>query len=87
MKTSNKDGRGRVTLSTTDTFKLYRTFMGMAEEGEELRNQKIAVDEKVDERTRPKEIDREIDLESNCSDEDELITYQSATNLKGDILY
>ncbi|CAD5113223.1 DgyrCDS2405 [Dimorphilus gyrociliatus] len=97
-RASHTDKVGRVKLSTTDTFKLYRIFMGMAEAGEELKNQKIAVEEEVDERTKkPKGLDHDIDLESVYSEDygryhrnDDTLSFQSAissSKYKKDILY
>lgn len=92
LAASHTDQKGRVKLSTKDTFRLYRTFMGMAEQEEGFRNQKIAVEEEVDERTRPSDLD-DLDLDISDSDfeyrkstkkgkviEDEAISFQSAVS-------
>lgn len=94
LRASHTDQKGRIRLSTKDTFRLYRTFMGMAEQEEGFRNQKIAVEEEVDERTRPSDLD-DLDLDLSDSDfdyrrnvstkkgkiiDDDAISFQSAVS-------
>ncbi|CAD5123807.1 DgyrCDS12118 [Dimorphilus gyrociliatus] len=103
LRASHTDQKGRVRLSTKDTFRLYRTFMGMAEQEEGFQNQKIAVEEEVDERTRPSDLDNDLDLSDSEFDyrsyslknskkvvEDDAISFQSAVSeskVKRDLLY
>lgn len=95
-KASHADEKGRVKLSTTDTFKLYRIFIGMAEAGEELKNQKIALEEEVDEKTKkPKEL-ADLDTQKVKSHRRENMEFKdnlsfnsafSASKVQKDILY